>query len=53
MQTYSSMKQPHTAMFLGEERGFLPLAMKEALIIEKQTHGTSINDKLDKGKALE
>ena len=50
MQTYSSMKQPHTAMFLGEERGFLPLAMKAALIIEKQTHGTSINDKLDKGK---
>ena len=47
------MKQPHTAMFLGEERGFLPLAMKEALIIEKQTHGTSINDKLDKGKAPE
>ena len=50
MTNHNSIKQPYTAMFLGEERGFLPLAMKEALIIEKQTHGTSINDKLDKGK---
>ena len=42
--------QPYTAVFLGEERGLLPLAMREALMIERQTHGTSINDKLERGR---
>ena len=48
--THSGVKQQYTAMFLGEERGLLPLAMKEALMIEKQTHGTSINDKMERGR---
>ena len=47
---HSGVKQEYTAMFLGEERGLLPLAMKEALMIVKQHHGTSINDKLERGK---
>ena len=50
MTNHNDIKQPYTAMFLGEERGLLPLAMKEALMIEKQTHGTSINDKLERGR---
>ena len=44
------MKQSYTAKFLGEERGLLPLAMKEALLIESQISGTSMNDKLEKGR---
>ena len=48
--THSGVKQQYTAMFLGEERGLLPLAMKEVLMIEKQTHRTSINDKMERGR---
>ena len=50
IDAHNGIKQEYTAMFLGEERGLLPLAMKEALMIEKQTHGTSMNDKMERGK---
>ena len=33
-----------------QKTGLLHLSLKEALIIEKQHHGTSINDKLERGK---
>ena len=43
---HQGMKHSYTAKFLGEERGLLPLAMREALLIERQMSGKSMNDKL-------
>ena len=43
-------KQTYTSKFIGEERGLLPLSIKEAIMIEKQHAGTSMNDKHEKGR---
>ena len=43
-------KQTYTSKFIAEERGLLPLTMKEAIMIEKQHEGTSMNDKHEQGR---
>ena len=42
--------QTYTSKFIAEERGLLPLTMKEAIMIEKQHEGTSMNDKHEQGR---
>ena len=49
-ECHQGVKQSYTAKFIGEERGLLPLSMKEAILIEKQHAGTSMNDKLERGR---
>ena len=49
-ECHQGIKQRYTAKFIGEERGLLPLSMKEAIMIEKQHAGTSMNDKLERGR---
>ena len=38
--------------FIAEERGLLPLTTKEAIMIEKQHAGISMNDKHEQGKGI-
>ena len=39
-ECHQGEKQTYTSRFIGEERGLLPLSMKEAIRIEKQHAGT-------------
>ena len=50
VEHHQGVKQTYTSKFIGEERGLLPLSMREALMIEKQQSGTSMNDKLEMGR---
>ena len=36
--------------YMTEERGLLPLVMREGILIENQIHGTSMNDRKEKGR---
>ena len=50
IECHQGNKQTYTSKFIGEDRGLLPLSMKEAIMIEKQHAGTSMNDKLERGR---
>ena len=48
---HNGQVQQYTARYVTEERGILPLAMREGILIESQIHGTSLNDRKEKGRA--
>ena len=47
---HNGQTQQYTARYITEERGILPLAMREGILIEKQLYGTSLNDRKEKGR---
>ena len=55
MQTHDMDKhggdiQSYSARYITEERGILPLAMREGILIENQIFGTSMNDRKERGR---
>ena len=42
--------QDYTVKLIQREKGLLYLSMREALLIEYQQNGTSMNDRLEKGR---
>ena len=48
---HNGQTQQYTARYITEERGILPLAMREGILIKKQLYGTSLNDRKEKGRS--
>ena len=47
---HDGIPQLYTMRILCKEKSLLPLAITEALYIEKQVQGTSMNEKNEKGR---
>ena len=49
-ESHGGQEQKYTTRILRRERGLLPLSVIEALYIEKQLEGTSLNEKNENGR---
>ena len=49
-EIHGGNKQSYTARLISQERGLLHLSVKEALLLESQLAGTSMNDRLEMGR---
>ena len=50
-EVHSNVPQKYTARYIGRENGLLHLSLKEALLIEAQKPGTSLNDRKEHGRS--
>ena len=50
---HEGIPQEYSAKHIGREKGLLHLALKEAIMIECQIAGTSMNDRKEKGRSTE
>ena len=51
VDVHDGQAQEYTAKYIGRERGLLHLSLKEALLIENQVQGTSLNDRKEHGRS--
>ena len=51
MENHNGIPQEYSAKHIGREKGLLHLALKEAIMIESQVMGTSMNDRKEKGRS--
>ena len=50
IDSHEGIAQKYTAKLVQTERSLLHLALREAILIDGQTYGTSINDRHERGK---
>ena len=51
LEAHNGEKQQYIAGFINRQRGLLHLSLMEALLIEGQLYGTSLNDRKEKGRS--
>ena len=51
MENHNGIPQEYSAKHIGREKGLLHLALKDAIMIESQVMGTSMNDRKEKGRS--
>ena len=51
-EVHDNEPQLYTAKMITKERGLLNLALREALLLEGQVQGTSLNDRKEKGRGV-
>ena len=51
IETHNGERQEYIAGFISRQKGLLHLALMEALLIEGQLAGTSLNDRKEKGRS--
>ena len=50
MEKHKGQIQEYTCRLVTKERSLLHLSLREAILIQGQVHGTSMNDRLERGR---
>ena len=50
VEKHNGVKQNYTAKLIQADKGLLHISLREAILIAAQHHGTTMNDRLERGR---